>query len=1103
MLHRIFGRSGHGKTKYIFERLSDCIQSGSHAFLIVPEQGAVKTETAVINNLGNRSNQYIEVINFKRLCNRVFRQTGGLASKHLEHGADCLIMSYALDEVSELLTQYAGSASNPDFIKKALESVKELSAAALFPDELDKCAILLKDKPENSELCAKLSDLALIYSSYNDMREKICGVRGDIYDRLCEKLEQSAFFSGKTVFIDGFYGFTAKEFKIISYILEDAEDLYITLPFDGKNRDGIFSRSLHASDTLSKIAERAGKDIKDIYLDENLRHQTDSALYKYCESFSSNSLCCESVSSDSFSGGLETVLCTDIYSEVKAACSITARLIRSGAKFSDICICARNTEAYDGILDAVFKSCGFPLGCDHPEKLTDTALFSLVCAAFETFCSKKSDSILSYVKSGLSGLCELEADMFETYVKTWNLKSTELFSGEEWRMNPAGFTDAPADEQILKIVNSAREKVYVCLDSFKMALKSAKSVKDFALAVWNLLCDIAKMSGTEKFDDKADGLHLDLLCGCLDVMADTVGDKEATAQTFLKLFKLCAEECSTGKIPESLDSVMFSPVSLVRASNVKYMILLGANDGIFPASSAPSGLFTDRERPILYENGIKLSESSETAAFDELFLAYSALCSASKCAFILYSGQDTDGEKLYPSIIVESAQKLTGTEPRIFDEGDPITAFSSDELLFEQCLTLKEGPKRRAAEKYLSETDKFCQKLSAMSTLYTETDTLAPETAALLHSNSLVTSYSRLDKFSQCPFAHFCSYTLRLSPEPKAKLDAMNSGSIMHKILEQFVPIAADAKKKGAPLTRESAHELILRLLSAQFDIITSGCASSITKRFSYMYTRMKRRLFAVCDAILEELEVSKFEMCAFELSILPDSDGTNSLRSAPIRMKNSAELLLSGQIDRVDKYTENGVTYIRIVDYKTGTKSFKEQDVLSGFNLQMLLYMYTVSCSQTKPFGKSTIPAGIMYSKVYDPDESRNLGYDDAELISELTPRAYSDGRFIDNPQIITAMDTTQSGRFIPAKFKDGELTPSDYLLSLENMGRLINYAAEAASELACGIYTGIKKAEPYSDKNLDACSFCDMLPVCQGHSSERKMPDVQKLLTNLYSDS
>ena len=131
MLYRVFGRSGSGKNKYIFEKAAECIVNKRHAFFVVPEQSAVKTETEIIKKLGNESNSFVEVINFKRLCNRVFRQTGGLAAKHLEKGADKIAMLCALDSAGDFLGEYKQSARDTDFVKKALETVNELSASAL------------------------------------------------------------------------------------------------------------------------------------------------------------------------------------------------------------------------------------------------------------------------------------------------------------------------------------------------------------------------------------------------------------------------------------------------------------------------------------------------------------------------------------------------------------------------------------------------------------------------------------------------------------------------------------------------------------------------------------------------------------------------------------------------------------------------------------------------------------------------------------------------------------------------------------------------------------------------------------------------------------
>ena len=44
--------------------------------------------------------------------------------------------------------------------------------------------------------------------------------------------------------------------------------------------------------------------------------------------------------------------------------------------------------------------------------------------------------------------------------------------------------------------------------------------------------------------------------------------------------------------------------------------------------------------------------------------------------------------------------------------------------------------------------------------------------------------------------------------------------------------------------------------------------------------------------------------------------------------------------MDRVDGYVRGDTLYLKVVDYKTGTKQFHLSDLLYGLNLQMFLYL-------------------------------------------------------------------------------------------------------------------------------------------------------------------
>lgn len=85
-----------------------------------------------------------------------------------------------------------------------------------------------------------------------------------------------------------------------------------------------------------------------------------------------------------------------------------------------------------------------------------------------------------------------------------------------------------------------------------------------------------------------------------------------------------------------------------------------------------------------------------------------------------------------------------------------------------------------------------------------------------------------------------------------------------------------------------------------------------------------------------EEMMHSLFRPEHFELEL------KNGTPYPPLRIPTKNGLVtVGGIIDRVDLYKdENGTTYVRVVDYKTGRKEFKLADVLYGMSLQMLIYL-------------------------------------------------------------------------------------------------------------------------------------------------------------------
>ena len=112
---------------------------------------------------------------------------------------------------------------------------------------------------------------------------------------------------------------------------------------------------------------------------------------------------------------------------------------------------------------------------------------------------------------------------------------------------------------------------------------------------------------------------------------------------------------------------------------------------------------------------------------------------------------------------------------------------------------------------------------------------------------------------------------------------------------------------------------------------------------------------------------LNNFEPSFFELKI----ENNNPLSPAPSLFKGEdASALVYGTIDRVDTYKIGNDVYVRVVDYKTGNKSFNPKDLSRGENLQMFLYLKSVTETKNQAFldrlgigdGGSLIPAGVIY---------------------------------------------------------------------------------------------------------------------------------------------
>jgi len=87
------------------------------------------------------------------------------------------------------------------------------------------------------------------------------------------------------------------------------------------------------------------------------------------------------------------------------------------------------------------------------------------------------------------------------------------------------------------------------------------------------------------------------------------------------------------------------------------------------------------------------------------------------------------------------------------------------------------------------------------------------------------------------------------------------------------------------------------------------------------------------------------------------------------IELEDGERIYLEGRIDRVDILNDEEGNYVKIIDYKSGSKDFSLSDVYYGFQIQLIVYLDAILSSEEKKHKVEVHPGGIFYFKTVAPN--------------------------------------------------------------------------------------------------------------------------------------
>lgn len=387
---------------------------------------------------------------------------------------------------------------------------------------------------------------------------------------------------------------------------------------------------------------------------------------------------------------------------------------------------------------------------------------------------------------------------------------------------------------------------------------------------------------------------------------------------FYEIFKRSLAKSLSNKetlIDQTID--VLNPYQIAGLSK-KYVFLLGANEGVIPASSTSwiRGIEVDElsnlplslnHNELLFQKGLFL-RLIDTAK-DELFISY-----------IL---ENFKGEKYYLSPFVVDILQMTNLDSEVDGRIWPEISKVAYKAELQQVLANK-----KAIDK-LDESVKsnyYIEKLRSEATASVYNGILKAddikESLKVKFSDYFKFSTSMLDEYGKCPFAFMMNRVLHLEEfeEFEIGITPLKRGLVLHDVLAKFLSNYLDKTLKESE--RDKYFIEISAILNNELENVVN------TSAISTQWVELERKRFSY---ILKEWLDQEIELQT-KTSFRPlnlEQRFENQL------VHNSQKLNYTGFIDRIDKFGNKFIIY----DYKTGYPP-KMEDITEGVAFQLPLYI-------------------------------------------------------------------------------------------------------------------------------------------------------------------
>jgi len=1084
MLNIYYGTETTDKEKFIFDNIE------GKTLLFVHDRFSLQAERDAFFYLKKDSLMDLIVVDFSTIGHKVVRELGGRKPPLIDKYGSQMLMTKVLSRVDKDLNVYRGSGWRSSFIEKVYNVISDIKKHGVTPEDL---ANVIGRLDDNTYLKYKLEDINKIYEGYQELIEDKYLDTEDYILFYGEKILNSPMVKGSEIWIYGFETFTPKDILIIERLIKAARKVNIVMSYEEDN--DVFRIAKHTIDKLVKMAEDLNEEVVVSRLDGEEKKDISVTLAST----------------------------SNPYAEAERAAAFILSLVRErGYKYGDIAVVCNDVEERGNILRRTFTRWGIPIFMDgkrtvmhHPAVGCMLAVMEIVSKGYRT------ESVMRMIKSGLMGFEQESCDKLENYVNSFKIRGNMWTS--DFKKTGNRYTEEEMVElnRLRQAIVDTVEKAGDAIGRYNTAVEKIKGLYRFLDSDFGMPERIEKLIAKQETAGFAEGAaeaaqSWSTICNIMDQIVEILGDEKVSNEELLKLMTIGMERMEIGLVPVSSDRVIIGSLKTTRFSRVKALLIVGANAGILPMEVMEEGLISDREKAILEDLDMELSKRNTVIRAEEMLAIHRALHIPEEHLYISCALSGENGEPQRASEVFEKVRDHLAEEGKCEVLGD----LDASEDIFDM-VTSRQGTLEYltdAIRKY-SDGDDIDEGWLQIIKWYEENqpEELERVKFGMLFDNraeavgekfsdalyrgdrdKLTVSASRLEKYSNCPFAHFVMYGLRAETPVVYEMGAREIGDIYHYCLmtlsKKLTPAEGSGMAVNDPespwmtLTEEQCRQEVADIINGDMEGFREGLLGS-GKAEKYRTDRVIDICSDVAWSMVKQVRKGNIRSMYFEQPF-----GNGSMLP-PVKVDaGSQEVLIQGKIDRLDVFHEDAV---RIVDYKTGSDTVDVEHIRGGYKLQLMVYL------KAAVEGMASEPAGVFYFKidVLETDADANLVTGDNGALAKRLDEAYKMvGIVINDEQLITAMDADMEepdtggsavmSTVIPVKVNKNsteiKASAGGHLMEREDLQELMQQVDGQVKRICSEICSGKIDIKPKKERKQSlgghktACRYCEYKSIC-----------------------